>query len=275
MADEAEKDPLEFRRKFKAEIKEVENQEQRMVGGEAPIEKNVWQIYEGDTVAYDMSFSDLLKSFGLKSFSEWMERRKQSGQTTHVLDVMGGNGAFLRDLGRYGERGQQVNPAFDKSLVVTLADERPTWDQWVEEDAKRRVSILAGDITSGKTWADVDEWMDKEGVPAFDLVVCRGVEGVDLIPVALYPALLERFYSRTSSKQGLIMTQVTDEVRDEQVQSWNDTLSRIPGIRSSFQPERAKSPYIYHFAAGAAFPAIGIEKSEQAPVTLREAIRTI
>lgn len=231
MAETTQDSKLAFRRKFKSEINEIKKEEQSLADEGSPIRDNVWQRYEGRVEEYDGSFSEILESLGYKSLRDWMEKRKKTGLTTHVLDVMGGNGEFLRNLSRYGERGQEVNPCFDKSLVVTLADERSKSNRRRKEDAKRGISILAGDITSGSTWNDITEWQKSQSISGFDLVICRGVQGLELIPIPLYEALLERFYANTTNKDGIILSQVSHDA-DKHTEKWYKALSQVSGVKT-------------------------------------------
>ncbi|MFH1833175.1 MAG: class I SAM-dependent methyltransferase [Candidatus Levyibacteriota bacterium] len=264
MAEGNENNPLGFRKSLKELIREDTSLEQKMVDEGSPIRDNVWQLYEGDVLTYDHTFSEILKELNLKSLKEWMELRKKSGQTTHILDVMGGNGTFLRNLSKYGIRGHDVSPYFDKSLAITLVDERSGDERLRKEDERRGVFFVAGDITSGSTWKKVSEWMKANNVPSFDLVICRGVEGIDNIPIPLYKTILDRFYQRTSSQNGLILSQVSAWA-NSQLKQWDAELNKIPGIKTITQKERKTLGYS---SMGAGYPAIGIVKSNEAPKIL-------
>lgn len=273
MTEDKENPQLFFRRRFKKEIREVANEEKSLVDEGASPKDNVWEIYEGKVIDHDGSFSEILKTLGYESLRVWMRQRKEAGLTTHILDVMGGNGSFLRDLGKFGDRGREVNPDFDKSLVITLANERATWEKWQKEDNRRRVSIVAGDITSGKTWQSVSEWLNKESIPAFDLVICRGVQGVDLIPILLYGAMLERFYKNTTNQNGIILAQVSFNA-NKQLNNWNHAFNQIPGIKFFTQPER-RSALEGWFSAGAGYPAVGLVKTEKAPPSITTFVKNM
>ena len=262
MTDEAEKSPLDFRKTFKAKIRKVAEEEQALVEERSPVKDNVWLMYEGEVKSYDTAFSVILKDLRYESLRDWMRLRKESGLTTHVLDIMGGNGSFLRDLSSFGPRGSEVSPYFDRSLVITLADERSGIKMLKDEDDKRKISYIAGDITSGKTWHDVSEWLKSQGIPAFDLVICRGVQGLDLIPVALYPMLFEYSQARTTNENGLILTQLSRKVKNH-LDQWKAKLCKIPGIKPYTQSERPA-----FITSGNHYPAIGIVKTNEAPSSL-------
>lgn len=270
--------PLNFR-ETKSQIDKIRNKEQELAAKGMPMESNIWGRYEGKVDEYDRSFSEILDALGFESLRDWMKQRKESGLTTHILDVMGGNGAFLRDasIDRKNIAGYLINPYYDKSLVITLVDETLNREWYQENNAKRGISIIAGNITSGGTWQAVAQWLESQEIPAFDLVVCRGIGGIDYIPTPLYKILLEKFYRITTNKEGVILSQIDRNLDDQQIDGWCTALGLIPGIRvfarhrkNTFDPEvGAYGPLAEEY------PAIGLVRGDGSPDSLKPYIRDL
>lgn len=216
-------------------------------------EWGVWIDYGSLVRDYDASFSEVLPGLGYDSIRSLLSERKTNGLTTHVLDLMGGDASFLRDL-RTPIRVGDVPISTGASLCVALVDERSDVRKALEK--KLRVDILEGDITSNKTWCQIDQWQKENEVSKFDLIVCRGVGGVEekVIPQVLYPYLFGKIWGRLSSDNGLFITQLPHEVARETVVT---PLLEVSKSKFYFQSS-SQSKLKKHANT---FPALGVLKT--------------
>ncbi len=231
---------------------------------------SAWDFYQSNVRAHDLSFDQLLGRLGFTSFRRWFKKRQADGLSTHILDVMGGHGAFLRDLNSTDTRFQKHSkPRSDASLVVTLVDHTKKTDM-AKANRKLSIDILTGDINSCDTWQAIGGWMRDKEVPAFDMVVSRGAGGVKTIPIEHYGYLLNRMYELTTAQGGLILAQVGSEA-ELGWEKWQSVLNSVPGITMYTQDGREENPYrptLYYWVA-ATWPAVAILKRPEAPPSLQ------
>ncbi len=240
----------------KREIRSFLKAEERAVKFEYGIKDEVWSWYGGMVCEYDATFARILDAFNLYSFRHILAERAKKGLSTYVLDLMGGDASFLRDL-KYPANKQDNPSPFNAGLCVTLVDGRQKRLQ--ELDQRLNIEVLCGDLTSKRTWALIDEKQREMGIDAFDLIVCRGADGVkeDMIPRALYPFLFGKIWGRLSGNDGLFLTQLPETIRPRELLG---QLRLIPEIRLNFQPSRYRPAEVY--------PSLGIIKTSAAPENL-------
>lgn len=247
MTTTVEQLPISLR--TKREIKFFREAEARAVEFEYGIKDEVWSWYGGMVCEYDATFAKILDTFHLCSFRHILAERAFRGLPTYVLDLMGGDASFLRDL-KYPANKQETPSSLDVGLCVTLVDGRRRGLQ--ELDQRLNIGVLCGDLTSKKTWAQIDEKQQEMGIDAFDLIVCRGAGGVaeEMVSRALYPFLFSKVWGRLSDKGGLFITQLPETVNPEELLG---QLRLIPGIKLDFQPPGNTPAELY--------PSLGIIKS--------------
>ncbi len=229
--------------------------EQHNVKYDIEIRDDIWTWYGGRVKDYDATFSRVLSALHLGSFREVLAARANAGLPTNVLDLMGGDASFLRDLKLPANR-QNPSP-LNAGLCVTLVDGRR--ESWRALDLKLNIEVLCGDLTSKNTWKLIDERQREMSIDAFDLIACRGGDGVleTMVPKALYPFLFGKIWDRLTSKEGLFITQLPETVRPRELLK---QLRLIPGTRLSFQPATKKEAELY--------PSLGIVKTPTAPKSL-------
>lgn len=244
MVELAERLALALRAKRK--IESFRAAEESAVRFEYGISGEVWLWYGGMVHDYDATFSRTLATFRLSSFRHFLAERATKGLSTNVLDLMGGDASFLRDL-KYPANKQDNPSPLDAGLCVTLVDGRQERLQAL--DRKLNIELLCDDLTSKSAWDLIDKKQREMGIGAFDLIVCRGADGVaeDMIPQALYPFLFGKIWSRLTDKDGLFITQLPEAVSAEETL---EQLRSIPGIKLSFQPKGEKYAESY--------PSLGI-----------------
>lgn len=247
MTTTVEQLPISLR--AKREIKSFEVAEKRALEFEYGIKDEVWTWYGGMVCDYDATFTRILDTFHLCSFRHMLAERTRRGLSTYVLDLMGGDANFLRDL-KYPANKQDTPSPLDAGLCVTLVDGRRKRLQ--ELDQRLNIEVLCGDLTSKRTWALIDEKQREMEIKAFDLIVCRGADGVaeNMLPQALYPFLFGKIWSRLSDKDGLFVTHLPKTVKPEELLG---QLRLIQGIKLDFKPKGEKYAELY--------PSLGIIKT--------------
>lgn len=220
------------------------------------IAEEVWMSYGGRVQDYDPTFSRVLSALHLRPLRELLVNRVGSGLSANVLDLMGGDASFLRDLTFPLNKRESPSP-LDTGLCVTLVDERQ--ERLRALDRRLRIEVLCCDLTSKSAWVVIDKKRREMGIDAFDLIVCRGVDAVaeDAVPRALYPFLFSKIWGRLSHEDGLFMTQLPKTVNSEEIL---EQLRSIPGIKLNFQPEGHTRAETY--------PTLGIIKTSIAPRSL-------
>lgn len=240
----------------KRKIKSFRKAEEDAVKFEYEIGGEVWRWYGGMVHNYDATFSRILSTFRLSSFRQFLAERANRGLSTNVLDLMGGDASFLRDL-KYPANKQDNPSPLNVGLCVTLVDGRQERLQAL--DRKLNIEVLCGDLTSKSAWDLIDKKQRAMGIGVFDLIVCRGADGVaeNMIPRALYPFLFGKIWGRLSDQDGLFSTQLPETVIAEEILG---QLSSIPGIKLNFQPKGEKYDESY--------PSLGIIKTNTAQASL-------
>lgn len=254
--------------KAKREIRQDLNAEEESGG------HSVWNFFDSNVRDYEISFREVLDQLGIPLLREWMKQRKENGGSAFVLDIMGGEGKFLDDLrnGReffFPEKKevvtQKYNQYFDGGLAVTLVDKR--WQEWKEDDKEQKINVVSADVTTKKGWSRISEWQKENGIREFDLIIERGVQGVDNIPLELIPFLFGQVYQRLSSNDGLFIGQLPHGFESNFVR-WRKQLESIPGIRVFFQQPKPLFPY-----EDSSFPVVAILKTKEAPESIEGFIK--
>lgn len=227
--------------------------EKRAVELEYGIGGEVWSRYGGKVDDYDATFSRILRTFHLISFRKFLAERVIMGLSTYVLDLMGGDASFLRDL-KFPANKQDSPSPLDAGLCVTLVDGRQKRLQ--ELDRKLNIEVLCGDLTSKSTWDLIDKKQRETGIGAFDLIVCRGAGGLDMVPRVLYPFLFGKIWSRLTDKDGLFITQLPETVIAEEILEQMRSITGIKLISSKAE----------------CYNSLGIIKAFTAPKTLHNVL---
>jgi len=238
--------------KSKREIRKVTIDEKKALREGEKIGHEVWDIYYEKVRDYNVSFSETLSFFEFNSFRDILAQRKLNNLTTNILDLMGGDGSFLRDLQSTGRR----HKILDSGLCITLVDERK--EKLKAKDEENNIEVECGDITSKKTWRTIDRWQENNGVKNFDLVVCRGVGGLEtnIIPESTYPYIFSRVWERLSDKNGLFVSQLHSMANEETILK---LLSKVAGAKFHFQ--RSRSGFTEFDGIKNRLPALGIVKT--------------
>ncbi|MEK7548920.1 MAG: hypothetical protein AAB496_00280 [Patescibacteria group bacterium] len=257
MSEDKKQSTIGVLRESKRGVEKWLKAEERAVKYEYGIKGEVWSMYGGLVEHYDRGFQDLRVGLGIPSFRDYLLERKKSGRTTNVLDLMGGDASFLRDL--KNPRSKDSPPSsVDAGLCVTLVDGREKYLK--EMDKRLGIDVLSGDLTSNGTWRKIDEWQRNRGVETFDLIICRGGDGLDTVPEILYPHLFKRIWKRLSRNDGVFLTQLPIAVA-ERIDQLAQPLKSLPGTKSYIQPRIVYDPNNF-------YPSVGVIKALDAPEKL-------
>lgn len=237
-------------------IRQYQEAEERAIQFDYGIAGEVWIWYGGKVHDYDATFSRVLSALQVGSFRDFLSARASSGLSTNVLDLMGGDASFLRDLKFPADR-QVTSSPLDAGLCVTLVDGRSV--RLRELDHKLNIDVVCGDLTSKSTWKLIDERQREMGIEAFDAVVCRGADGVaeEVVPKVRYPFLFGKVWGKLADTDTLFATHLPETVDSGEIL---EQLGTIPGIKVNFQPKGAKTAETY--------PTLGIIKTAIAPRSL-------
>ncbi len=220
-------------KRAKKEARSYQKDEERAVKYEYGIGGEVWTHYGELVFDYDEAFSEVLTAFNYSSIRNILSERKVRDLGTNILDLMGGSASFLRDLKR-PRRAEDTPSPLETGLCVTLVDGR---GQKIKDlDEKLNIHVLPGDLTSKKTWDQLDQWQKQRKIEAFDIIVCRGEGGLDYLPEAFYPYLFGKVWERLSRDDGLFITQLPKGADRGGIIK---PLESITGIKFHFQEERS------------------------------------
>lgn len=160
-----------------------------------------WTYIDSQADDYEQSFRNLLDQLQIKSFSAHLEQRRRDGKGTFVLDIMGGDDSFLRNL-----------PDMDGGIAISFTDARDNGTK--EEDAQKKIDIITGDIAKKTTWRKIKGELEIRNVNKADLIVCRGVAGVLDVSQAHYHRIFQSAWDLLSDDGGLLITQIPGETYD-------------------------------------------------------------
>lgn len=243
--------------KAKQGVRELTRRE-KSAAGDSGIKDKVWWQYgsspdDKDKVYdYDISFEEALEALKIRSLRDYLTQRKERGLTTNVLDLMGGDPSFLRDLQRtHAGNNQGVESVINNGLSVALADDRTM--ALKDTDKKAGIDVLCGDLMSKHIWREIDLWQMNKGIKYFDLIVCRGVDGIWEIPPILYPYIFGKVWERLNDDGGLFVTQFSKSVSEREMWNIDSKLSReYPGMKH----------YVSENRIHGRFPTLGIIKTK-------------
>ena len=247
--EQSEKTRLGQMLQAKREVRKTKQQEESAAEKNG-IKDSVWgqygHNYPDKVLDYNISLEEALIPLGINSLQEYLVRRKAQGLTTNVLDLMGGNPSFLRDLKK------QIGSSLDHGLSVGLADDREA--EFVKSDREARIDAVSGDLMAKNTWERIDHWQKDNGVKHFDLIVSRGVDGNWLISPLLYPFIFEEVWKRLSERGGLFVTQLSKAVEMKDLREMDSQLSKkCPGMRH----------YVSEHKIWGHFPTVAIIRESQ------------
>ena len=159
----ANKPPLAEILNARRDSKKIQREEKIAIETGLGIGGSIWHDYghnyPNKVLDYDIDFEDALKGLGISSLQEYVSERKKAGLPTNVLDLMGGDPSFMRDLQK------QTNHGIDRGLSTGLADDRTAALR--DSDKKLNIDVLNGDLMSKNTWRQIDSWQKENGVPFF------------------------------------------------------------------------------------------------------------
>lgn len=223
----------------------VENYQSHQDGEFSQGPNKYWKVFGGGLVDYDRSLGSVLWDlYGASSFKTLVECKIGEKGTAYVLDVMADT-TFLSQL-----------PNLTAGVAVGLTDARS--DERKRTEKTKGIDLKPGNIASSATWRNIDEWMVENDIPGFDLIVCRGVGGVDRIPLNLRGYVLQKAWSRLSLNEGILITQVHSTPANEY---WVQQMRRHhPEIPVVWQPSNNYDQV--------PLPAIGLRRELNSPPIL-------
>lgn len=240
----------QIRAKVKAawdRAREIKNAESTVKKGEGEQE---WTVYGSGEKSYSETFKPILEHLDggpYKDFNDYIDNRGKQGKGTFTVDFMG-DGQFLREL-----------PGIEGGIAVTLSDNRD--DETKLKDASRNISVIEGDIQSLQTWMKISAALQAQGkTSGADLIVCRGVGGLNGIPEEMGEKLLDRAWGKVNRDKGLLLTQMPEGW--DMSKEWNEAL-KISKQRVNYQWQRNPIMYREH-----AQPAIGLIKTDTSPKSI-------
>ncbi|PJE58556.1 MAG: hypothetical protein COU81_00060 [Candidatus Portnoybacteria bacterium CG10_big_fil_rev_8_21_14_0_10_36_7] len=237
--------------------RERKQKEEEVTKSGSGIAGNVWGQYahnyfENKVLDYDVDLGDALEAFGIDSTAKFLVERKKAGFSTNVLDLMGGDPTYFRDLNKQVAASEpSFKQIIDKGLSVSLGDDRSI--ELKEQDKKSGIDVLCGDILSKQTWAQIDLWQKNNNVEYFDFIVCRGADGIWTIPAVAYPFIFQKVWERLTDKNGLFVTQFSKSVETEEMREMDQELLRKYPTMKHFVNQYQKS--------GGKPPVMGIIKT--------------
>ena len=124
-----------------------------------------WGIYGSSLMAYNNDFDSILGSK--------IENIARNKPDFNCMDAFG-EGEYIRNLIYLEHLGIKVN----YGMSLTLKDLRT--EQQRKFDEENKISMIEGNLFSGKTWAKVRERQSDLGIKGFDLIICRPLAGWSL-----------------------------------------------------------------------------------------------
>lgn len=233
----------------KRRIRHLIRLEEDAINWDYGIKDDVWIWYGGMVKDYDASFAGVLAALNLGSFRKLLMNRLKNGLTANVLDLMGGDASFIRDL-KYPPQGKDMAVPLSGGICESLTDSRR--ERLKQVDQKFNIGFICGDLTSKSTFNSIDQKREEMGINAFDLIVCRGAGGIheDFIPSSLYPFLFGKILGMLTDNNGIFITQLPETVTYQEIL---DQLRKVDGLRVNFQPKGTKEIESY--------PSMGMIKS--------------
>lgn len=262
-----------------------------------------WEVdppfYEpGEEGSYDFLFAKLLAEERVSTFSEWLSRRKEQGEQTHVLELFG-SGYFV-DHPEYAdsitgvrleENSEKVAAVLGRNLDRNRDEDGKELKRWQQTKYRRALDhlqrirqlpqwkVIEGNIYKASTWQAITQRQTQTGIPAFDLIVIKP-EGMfrpqNILAAndwgagdreerygAIFLRVLENAYARLSGKEGMLLFDTPvfgrfEEVRD----SFLSVLKNTPGLKVSTAPHEYFSSRLF----------VKLIRSSTAPETLRELV---
>lgn len=219
-------------------------------------EKRHWYFYdpvpEASAHSYDSYFKELLDKESVETFEQLLEKRKQTGKSTHVIDFMGPG--FFVDLAHV-----------DSLLAVTLADTRTPAVQHAEADKKTVLTTITraskgipqiqavNAFSPGTTFHAIHKYLEQKKIAGFDLFVCRPAGPVESRAnqlhkdettneyykyntaqemeayFTLYYRLLQLAYRTLSKDEGMLFTQAPNLIQGGRVEGPGDPAPAVYG----------------------------------------------
>lgn len=185
---------------------------ERKTHEEASKRENPWGVYRSDHVEYCQYFG--INPMEIKDF---VEKRKLQKSHIYGLDLLSSTSA-LQSLDIDG-------------LAVGLGDPR---DQEEKEMDEGRRSIVTTNLLTEKkrSWKLIEEMMSKMEISSFDLILQRGVGGLESIGGPLRRMYhLQKMWGHLS-EDGLMLIEVKDtDLEYLQNHGWIKLWQSTPGIR--------------------------------------------
>lgn len=154
-----------------------------------------WGVYESPLHAYERDFKTVLAEFGIPSLRTFLAEKARSNGGVRVIDFMGA-GQALRDI-----------PNLDFGIAVTLVDRRN--EEIRRSDEQKNIMVIEGNLLTKETWDKISEALKKRGGGLADVVMCRGLAGIDTIPREFWASLFGRAYKLTDN-HGLLITEARE-----------------------------------------------------------------
>lgn len=171
-----------------------------------------WGVYRSDYVEYCQYFG--INPIEIKDF---VEKRKLQNTSVYGLDLLSSTTA-LQSLDING-------------IAVGLGDPRNEDEKKLDEDKR---SIVTTNLLTEKkkSWKLIEEMMSKMKIESFDLILQRGVGGLESIGGPLRRMYHLQKMWKHLSKGGIILTEVKDtDLEYLQDSGWIKLWQNTPGIR--------------------------------------------
>lgn len=185
---------------------------ERKTGEEATKPTDPWGVYRSDHVEYCQYFG--INPMEIKDF---VEKRKLQKSHVYGLDLLSSTTA-LQSLGIMG-------------IAVGLGDPR---DEEEKKNDENKRSIVTTNLLTDKkkSWKLIEEMMSKMKIESFDLILQRGVGGLESIGGPLRRMYHLQKMWKTLSEGGIILTEVKDtDLEYLQDSGWIKLWQNTPGIR--------------------------------------------
>lgn len=169
--------------------------------------------------SYNLNFQsvmqDEMRTKARFTFVQWVKERKESGKSTHILEIFG-SACFLSDFTHVdsitGVRLKNVDKRFTE--LYEEMGEREELNKWKKITLSPKRKIISGNVFNRLTWIKIKDVLKVKKTKKVDLIIVRPIGGIvtqvpssELNLKQIYPYIqfFRKMYELLSSDGGIIL----------------------------------------------------------------------